>query len=164
MLTRRWLTYNYASVFCVSVIVILQTTYNCFSDGSLILDTKIMFLKFSTTDDASLAFWFVRSISVISSYTLVWPYMENKTILSDKAAEKIRFRELSTDKITEKNRKFPCQQRQKSHKLWFKIIQWYSEVSLQIWRNYKLNSSVRRADNVATTTRKFRMACKSLQE
>ena len=28
--------------------------------------------------------------------------MENKTILSDKAAEKIRFRELSTDKITEK--------------------------------------------------------------
>ena len=77
--------------FCVSVIVILQTTYNCFIDGSLILDTKIMFLKFSTSDDASLAFWFVRSISVISSYTLVWPYMENKTILSDKAAEKLDF-------------------------------------------------------------------------
>ena len=34
-------------------------------------------IKFSTTDNAFLAFWLVHSISVISSYTLVWPYMEN---------------------------------------------------------------------------------------
>ena len=44
------------------------------------------------------AFWLVHSISVISSYTLVWPYMENDyaeetQFLSDKAAEKSRFRQ-----------------------------------------------------------------------
>ena len=34
-------------------------------------------IKFSTLDNALLAFWLVYSISVISSYTLVWPYMVN---------------------------------------------------------------------------------------
>ena len=61
----------------------------------------------------------------------------------------------------------PYRQRQKSHKLWFEIIQWFSEVSLQIlmkkFQAY-INSSVRRADYVTTTSftlKIFRMACKS---
>ena len=33
------------------------------------------FIKFSTCDNAFLVLWLVHSISVISSYTLVWPYM-----------------------------------------------------------------------------------------
>ena len=37
----------------------------------------INIIKFSASDNAFLAFWLVHSISVISSYTLVWPYMEN---------------------------------------------------------------------------------------
>ena len=40
-----------------------------------------VFIKFSTSDIAAfLAFWLVHSILVISSYTLVWPYMENNEI------------------------------------------------------------------------------------
>ena len=36
-----------------------------------------LFIKFSTSDNAFRVFWLVRSILVISSYTLVWPYMVN---------------------------------------------------------------------------------------
>ena len=68
---------------------------------------------FSTSDNAFLAFWLLHSISVISSHTLVWPYLENvyaecvklntfattqnsTKLLSEKLAEKSRFRELPT--------------------------------------------------------------------
>ena len=46
--------------------------------------------------------------------------------------DKSRFRELSTDQTTEKNRKYHTGSDKKSHELWFEIILWYSEVSLQI--------------------------------
>ena len=48
-------------------------------------------------------------------------YAEETQFLSDKAAEKSRFRELSTDE-TRTKKTVPHQQRQKSHKLWFEII------------------------------------------
>ena len=50
--------------------------------------------------------------------------MENKKkFLSGKAAEKSRFRELSTYETTEKKKqKMPYRQRQESHKLWSEII------------------------------------------
>ena len=37
----------------------------------------IYIIKFSTSDNAFRVLWLVHSISVISSYTLVWPYMVN---------------------------------------------------------------------------------------
>ena len=37
----------------------------------------IMIIKFSTSDNAFRVLWLVHSFSVISSYTLVWPYMAN---------------------------------------------------------------------------------------
>ena len=42
--------------------------------------TISLMIKCWTSDNAFLAFWLVHSISVISSYTLVWPYMENNKI------------------------------------------------------------------------------------
>ena len=36
-----------------------------------------IFIKFSTSDNAFRILWLVHWILVISSYTLVWPYMEN---------------------------------------------------------------------------------------
>jgi len=36
----------------------------------------IIIIKFSTTDNAILAFWLVHFISVTRHYTFVWPYME----------------------------------------------------------------------------------------
>ena len=33
-------------------------------------------IKFSTSDNAILAFWLAHCISVTSHYTCVWPYME----------------------------------------------------------------------------------------
>ena len=76
---------------------------NSFLSGGLITG----FIKFSASDNAFLAFCLVRSISVISSYTLVWPYMENTYVeetkfLSDKVVEKSRFCELSANKTTKK--------------------------------------------------------------
>ena len=53
------------------------------------------FIKFSTSDNAFLAFWLVHSISIISSYTLVWPYMEINKISLGQSVEKSRFCELS---------------------------------------------------------------------
>ena len=38
---------------------------------------NIHVIKFSTSDDAFRVLWLVHSISVISLYTLVWPYMVN---------------------------------------------------------------------------------------
>ena len=60
--------------------------------------------------------------------------MENKISLGpDKAAEKSRFRELSTDGTKEKTKtENAIPVATTSHKLWLEIIQWYSEVSLQI--------------------------------
>ena len=49
---------------------------------SLKLKTQryIPFIKFSTSDNAFLAFWWVHPISVTSNYTCFWPYMElNRT-------------------------------------------------------------------------------------
>ena len=37
-------------------------------------------IKFSTSDNAFRVLWLVHSISVISSYTLVWPYMVNDCV------------------------------------------------------------------------------------
>ena len=37
----------------------------------------IQIIKFSTSDNAFRVLWLVRSILVISSYTLVWPYIVN---------------------------------------------------------------------------------------
>ena len=37
-------------------------------------------IKVSTSDNAFLVFWLVHSTSVISSYTLVWPHVENNKI------------------------------------------------------------------------------------
>ena len=50
--------------------------------------------------------------------------MESNKFLLDKAGEKGRFCELSTNETTEKKKKqkMPYQQWQKSHKLWFEII------------------------------------------
>ena len=47
----------------------------------------------------------VHPISVISSYTLVWPSVENN-FLSGKATQKSRSRELFTDETTEKDKKY----------------------------------------------------------
>ena len=41
------------------------------------IDRIVYHFLFLTSDNAFLAFWLVHSISVISSHTLVWPYMEN---------------------------------------------------------------------------------------
>ena len=62
-------------------------------------------IKFSTSDNAFLAFWLAHSISIISSYTLVDLIWKTTKFLSWKAVEKGRFCELSTYETTEKNRK-----------------------------------------------------------
>ena len=77
---------------------------NSFLSGGLITG----FIKFSASDNAFLAFCLVRSISVISSYTLVWPYMENTYVeetkfLLDKVVVNLsRFCELSANETTKK--------------------------------------------------------------
>ena len=43
--------------------------------GNIIIVWIIIIIKFSTSDNAFRVFWLVHSILVISSYTLVWPYM-----------------------------------------------------------------------------------------
>ena len=84
--------------------------------------------KLSTSDNAFLAFWLAHLISVISLYTLVWPYAENNNIsLGKSGGKKKRFRELSTNETTEKKKKqrqqkMPYRQRQKRQKVWFEII------------------------------------------
>ena len=61
--------------------------------------------KLSTSDNAFLAFWLAHLISVISLYTLVWPYVENNNIsLGKSGGKKKRFRELSTNETTEKKK------------------------------------------------------------
>ena len=80
---------------------------NSFLSGELITG----FIKFSASGNGFLAFCLVRPISVISSYTLVWPYMENTYVeetkfLSDKVVENLsRFCELSANKTTKKTGK-----------------------------------------------------------
>ena len=58
--------------------------------------------------------------------------MENKA----ERRKKVGFGELSTNETTEKkkNEKMHTSSDKKSHKLWFEIIQWYSEVSIQIFK------------------------------
>ena len=70
-------------------------------------------IKFSTSDNAILAFWLVRCISVTSDYTYVWPYMEinaanvpwhkifcgKPSSVGKKWRKKSKFGELSTDEI-----------------------------------------------------------------
>ena len=63
-------------------------------------------IKFSTSDNAFLAFWLVHSISVISSYTLVWPYMENDKIsLGQSGGKKSILRAFYLRNNRKKNRK-----------------------------------------------------------
>ena len=64
------------------------------------------------------------SQSRLSAYTLYFDLIgETTKFLSDKAAEKGRFRELSTEETTEKTKqKMAYRQRPNSHKVWFEII------------------------------------------
>ena len=48
-----------------------------FSMCSFLIPIIIIIIKFSTSDNAFRVLWLVHSILVISSYTLVWPYMVN---------------------------------------------------------------------------------------
>ena len=93
-----------------------------------------LIIKFSTC--AFLAFWLVHSILVISSNNLLWPYMENvyaercqaknfrkeTKFLSEKLAEKSRFRELSTNEIQKMLENVISAATKKRHKLWLEII------------------------------------------
>ena len=64
------------------------------------------FIKFSTSDNAFLAFWLVHSISVISSYTLVWPYMESKkNLCQTKQRKEVDFASFLPTKQKGKKRK-----------------------------------------------------------
>ena len=73
-------------------------------------------VKFSTENNVFVAFWLAHSISVISSYTLVWPYIENdyakccqaknfspssKISLGQNGGKISRFQELSTEEVHE---------------------------------------------------------------
>ena len=44
---------------------------------SFLIPIIMIIIKFSTSDNAFRLLWLVHSISVISSYTLVWPYLVN---------------------------------------------------------------------------------------
>ena len=50
---------------------------SCCTCSTIISPFLTNIIKFSTWDNAILVLWLVQSISVISSYTLVWPYMVN---------------------------------------------------------------------------------------
>ena len=59
-----------------------QVITDGFIKGQLLFTSNIFqprirnIIKFSTSDNAILAFWLVHQISVTSHYTCVWPYME----------------------------------------------------------------------------------------
>ena len=77
-------------------------------------------IQFSTSDNAFLAFWSVHSISVISSCTLVWPYMENNEISLGQSG-KVDFASFLPTKQQKKNTKqkqtMSCRLQQKSQTL-----------------------------------------------
>ena len=125
-------------------------------------------IKFSTSDNAFLAVWLLHSISVISSYTLVWPYMENKKISFEQRGEKSRFCELSTYETTRKKRKCHTGSDKKATNFGSKLFNGTPKFPYKfkeiISLFFRTSSWLCNKNNTKNFTLKvFRMAAKSLQ-
>ena len=83
-------------------------------------------IQFPISDNAFLEFWSVHCISVISSCTLVWPYMENNDEIFLGQSGKVDFASFlptKQQKKTKQKQKMPYRQRQM--KLFHEIISFH---------------------------------------
>ena len=112
-----------------------SVTKLCFT----VLSSYLFIFKFSTSDNAILAFWLVYFILVSSHYTYVWPYMEvnvanvashnffllcgRKPSFVDKKLDRIKTNSVSClQKKYKKLLTMPSHQQQKSHKFGMRIF------------------------------------------
>ena len=86
-------------------------------------------IKFSTSDNAILAFWLVHCISVTSHYTYVWPYMEINAANVNCRRQKNGWEKTNwvscLQKKYKKLRTMPSQYQRKDHKVRNGSIQQY---------------------------------------
>ena len=103
----------------------------------------IYIIKFSTSDNAILAFWWVHCISVTSHYTCVWPHMEinaanvklfvQSQVLSTKKWMRKETNSVSfLQKKYKKLRTIPSQKQRKGHIVQNENIQWYVSVKFPV--------------------------------
>ena len=83
-------------------------------------------IQFPTSDNAFLQFWSVHSISVISSCTLVWPYMESNEIFLGQSGKVdfASFLPTKQQKKTQNKNENAISAATKKAKLCFEIISW----------------------------------------
>ena len=95
-------------------------------------------IKFSTSDNAILAFWLVHCISVTSHYTYVWPYMEFKRQMSNCLCEAQFCRQKMNEKINKfgelykKLRTMLSQKQRKGHIVQNENVQRYVSIKFPV--------------------------------